>query len=503
MSLKVKRSKSIASAGDASYVLQMFPPSSCARRALFLASVAIIAVPLESAFSTSAFAQDTVPTVHRHRVVRGVRPARTPESSQGGVTASAPKAPPAGALPFIPPYFAALPGGGSLAIDTKGIQVNSPNDAVKLRIGGRFQEDFSSATISPRAVGPALANNGQGRGIDTRRAYFESYLSINGGIEAAFQYDFNSATAPINDAVVSYHGYNPIVVTVGNFKEPFSMNQLQSDNTTTFTERSLMDTFAPGRNFGGAIGAAVKNWTVTGGVYGGNANTSPDTNGVSGTVRVTYAPILTDTQVLHFGVAGSYRALDSSGLTPSFSSKPEDFVFNKALVNTGSLTNASDIGRVGAEGLYQFGPWRVQGEYTHVDVGGRNGQADRSFDGGYVEAGWVINGQGRTYRLTPPYGSEFAVLQGVVIDDSQRISKGGFGVFELAGRFSAINLNSKNTTGGSEQDFSAGLNWYPDRNVRLMADYVHADTDPSVLKLAGKAQKVSSDLFVGRINFSW
>ena len=190
-------------------------------------------------------------------------------------------------------------------------------------------------------------------------------------------------------------------------------------------------------------------------------------------------------------------------MTASFSSKPEDFLFARSLVSTGTLTRANDIVRLNAEALYQYGSWRIQGEYTHVDVDGFGGQPDRSFQGGYVEAAWVINGKGRTYRVAPPYGSEFAVLTGVTIDDSQRISQGGYGVFEVAARFSALDLTSKNTTGGYLQDFTAGVNWYPDRNIRVMADYIHADADPSGIKVAGVPQKVSSDLFVGRINFSW
>ena len=476
------------------------------RKALLLTGVAALVF--------GAYPAAAQPAPANKRLVQRSRPApdgqaRAPESSQSQVTANTPanasKPPNAGVLPFVPPFFTQFASGEKLAVDTKGIQFNSPNDAMKFRIGGRFQEDFSAASISPRGLRPALADNGQGRGIDTRRAFFESYLSIKGGLEFAFQYDFNSATAPIQDAIVSYHGYEPIVATVGNFKEPMSLNQLQSDNTTTFTERSVMDSLIPGRSFGGAVGGAGKNWTVTGGIYGANANNAPDTNGIAGTGRVTYAPILDEKQLLHFGFAGSYRELDRTGPNPnpSFSAKPEDFVYRQNLVATGAFGNVDNLVRLNAEALYQYGPWRVQGEYTHVEANGYGVQGDRSFDGGYVEGAWVINGKGRVYRVTPPYGSEFAVLQGVALDDSQRISQGGYGVFEIAGRYSTLDLRSKNTNGGHIEDFSAGLNWYPDRNIRLMADYVHADANPSALKIGGVNQKVNSDIFVGRVNFSW
>lgn len=455
----------------------------------------LVGSALPAAAQDGASSPATKTRAVRARTGRGT--ASAPESPQGQVTEANKNAPTAGALPFVPPFFTRLDGGGKFSIDTKGISISTAEDDVKFRIGGRFQEDFSSASLRPRRFGPALTDH-----VDGRRTYFESYLSLAGGIEVAFQYDFNDPVRPIVDAVVGYHGYNPFVVTVGNFKEPFSQNQLQSDNTTTFTERSLMDAFAPGRSFGGAIGAALNNFTAAAGVYGANANFGPDTNGIGGTARVTYAPILTDNQVLHFGVAGSYRSLDQNGQTASFSSRPEDFLFARALVNTGTLRNADDIARINGEAIYQYGPFRVQGEYTHVDVGGRAGQVDRSFQGGYVEAGWVVNGKGRVYRVTPPYGAEFAVLQGVQVEDAQRISKGGFGVFELAGRYSSIDLASRNTRGGHEEDFTAGLNWYPDRNIRFMADYVHARAEPAAFSIS-RGQKIESDIFVGRVNFFW
>ena len=113
----------------------------------------------------------------------------------------------------------------------------------------------------------------------------------------------------------------------------------------------------------------------------------------------------------------------------------------------------------------------------------------------------MVNGNGRPYRLAPTYGSEFAVLTGVEIDDSQRISRGGYGVFEVAARYSSIDLRDKLTTGGSEDDVTAGINWYPDRNIRVMADYVHADVDPPATSL--KTAKANSDAFIGRIQFAW
>jgi phosphate-selective porin OprO/OprP len=64
----------------------------------------------------------------------------------------------------------------------------------------------------------------------------------------------------------------------------------------------------------------------------------------------------------------------------------------------------------------------------------------------------------------------------------------GWGAFELAARYSIVDLNdqvtngmSQTTTGGvfggKQQTYAVGLNWYPNTNIRFMLDYIHADVD--------------------------
>ncbi len=413
------------------------------------------------------------------------------------------KKPADGPLPFIAAYSSELQGGGTFSIDTKGISLQTVDDTAKLRIGGRLQFDASAASLQPRSLGPALTDN-----LLIRRAYFESYLTLFDSVEAAFQYDFANQTQPIQDAALAYRGLNHVILSVGNVKEPFGLDQLRSDNTTTFAERALTNALFPSRNFGGVIGTFGDRWTATAGIFGNNANLGIGDNGVAGTARVTYAPLLTQDQVLHFGVAGSYRALDPGLTNFSISSRPENNSFARTLVSTGTLANAQDVGRFGFETIYQFRSYRITGEYAFADVGGVTPSAsitgqrgDRFFQSGYVEGAWVVNGYGRPYRIAPTYGSEFGVLGGVEIDDAQRVSRGGYGVFEVAARYSELDLQSGSTNGGRQQDITAGVNWYPDRNIRVVANYIHGHGDPAPTAL--KVSTTDSDAFVGRLQISW
>ena len=427
--------------------------------------------------------------------MRGRNAAWTLAAAALALSSPAIQAEEAGPLPFVPVFLQEIPGLGRATLDTKGLGLASNDSDAVFHIGGRLHYDVGAAGLAPRQSFPALSADGS-----VRRAWFEAGLKLD-DLSLAFQYDLASATRPVDDAYLSYRLSDRAHVVAGNFKEPFSLNQLESNNTTLFTERSLLDTFAPQRDFGVGLGGNGERWTLMGGAFGGTpVATGIGRYGIAGTARLTYAPLMDDVQVLHLGVAGSYRALDRDGTALSFNDKPEDYLFSTSLVSTGTIRNADAVGRLGLEGAYQYGPVRVQGEYAFTEVSGA-GAADRRFDAGYVEVGWVLNGSGRRYRLADTAASEYAVFSGVEVPDARRVSRGGMGVFELGARFSAIDLQSGAVRGGVERDASVGLNWYPDRNLRVMADYVHARADPSAGSVTGR--RVDSDGFVGRFQVSW
>lgn len=383
--------------------------------------------------------------------------------------------------------------GNLLSVDDRGITFATPNKTFQLRIGGRVELDFGTARVRGPRFGLPFNDS-----FEPRRTFFESYFTFYDSVELALQYDLSDDTRPINDLVLAYRGLNPFVFSIGSMKEPFSLDQLTSDTNLLFTERSLADPLVPGRNLGFAVGAHGDAWTLTGGVFGGNANTGVGDNGVSGTVRAIYVPIHTKDEVAQIGVAGSFRSLGSSG-SVSINNRPESFLFTTALVNTGTLRSAETIGRVGVEAAYQTGPLRFQGEYILTDVGRSGGQPTGLFHGGYVEAGYTLNGTGRTYTLAPKYGTGYSTFGAPPIPDALRISKGGPGVFELGSRVSFLDLTNRGIAGGKQVDYGFALNWYPEKNIKVAANYIraHAYDSPAVRR------DVDADIFVGRFQLYW
>ncbi len=65
-------------------------------------------------------------------------------------------------------------------------------------------------------------------------------------------------------------------------------------------------------------------------------------------------------------------------------------------------------------------------------------------------------------------------------NESRRISRdgsGGLGAFEIAARFSYIDLNDKDITGGKLADISFAFNWYPTHATRVSFNVIRADRE--------------------------
>jgi phosphate-selective porin OprO and OprP len=144
-----------------------------------------------------------------------------------------------------------------------------------------------------------------------------------------------------------------------------------------------------------------------------------------------------------------------------------------------------------------WGPYSIQAEYIGVhydrDAGiiewqKAPGGTSVHFDGFYAYATWYLTGESRAeqYRgyeeFNQPGNGNVAQIK--ILNPW---SAGGWGAWEVAARVSEINLNSggslilafllplgtvANIQGGRETDFTLGLNWYPDKGIRLRFNWV-------------------------------
>jgi phosphate-selective porin OprO/OprP len=351
-------------------------------------------------------------------------------------------------------------------VDTKGkLEVRSRDGDFAFRLGGRLQIDA------------ALYSNDEdtdlGSGSEFRRARLELQGTVWREWDFKFQYDFTDTGAEgLRDAYIRYTGFEPYGVTgitAGQFKEPFSLEELTSSKYITFMERALPNAFAPARNRGVGVSTAFADAVTASAGFFGEGVDSDETDGDDasegwgGTGRVTFSPVHTATRVVHLGAAGGWRTPDEGDML-RFRQRPESHVTDVRLVNTGEI-DTDDFTRLGAEAAVVHGPFSLQGEYMRTHVNRQlPGKGDLEFDGWYVFGSWFLTGESRVYEFED---GAFGNLKPTSV-----VGKGGYGAWELAARYSGIDLNDGDVAGGEQQDFTVGLNWYPNANLRLLLNYV-------------------------------
>jgi len=310
-------------------------------------------------------------------------------------------------------------------------------------------------------------------------------------IQFKAQYDF-AANSPGDDSGKfkdAYIALNDIPyvgqVKVGHFKEPFSLEELTSSKYITFMERALPNVFSPGRNMGvqvsntaledrirWAAGAfkTVDDWP--------SDNDSDEDQGWAWTGRVSGVPWYADDgrKLLHLGASYTHRNPDGN---IRYRQRPEAHLANRYVDTRGfDLVNnrrAGDI-RADAVDVYDLesalviGPWSLQGEYMKSEVDSTFA-GDLDFDSYYIQTSYFLTGENRRYKL-----SEGAFDR---VKPKRNFGWGedaGPGAWELALRYSSIDLNSGEAVrGGEEDNITAAVNWYLNPNTRVMLNYIKAD----------------------------
>ena len=385
-----------------------------------------------------------------------------------------PPVPPAPVAVAAPPPPAPTPSADALrAYFKNGFNLETTDGNFKFNVGGLAQVDWNISDPS----GPVKKNftpnlSGTYTGVEFRRARLYIAGLVYGNIDFKFEYDFAGGSPNFKDV---YIGMSKIpyvqYVRVGHFKEPFSLEELTPDTYTTFQERALNNAFAqPDRNTGVTAYQTFLDQRITL-AEGGFRLTDNFGNGFGSDspydidARLTGLPLYqVGDSLLHLGLSYSHKFRHDTALP--FASRPEAHLFPVNLVNTGNV-NSRDADVINPEVAFVRGPVSVQGEYTHVFASEVN-HPNPQYDGFYVEGSYFLTGESRAsfYRTQFGHFERVSPINNFSIDGSH------WGAWQVAARFSRLDLNASNIDGGALDDITAGLNWYLNPVTRITVNYV-------------------------------
>ena len=318
-------------------------------------------------------------------------------------------------------------------------------------------------------------------GAKIRRAQ----LTVSGNLQQDLRYSFALALpsrAYLQTAYLTYTGLEETELNVGQLYGSYGLENNGSSNDSLFLEQSLITAFHPGEVLGVSGTAAFQDTMTFSAVafqpkHGRNDNHPSKTSGRSDRlgeiVRVTFSPVHTEETVVHLGLGGwhqDYNHTKKADGTPvpnvTFLTTPEaSGRAGAALVNTGWL-RAKSKNSWGVDLAGRWGPLMVQSEYQQAHVNRVVGEKNLRFYGWHLQGGYMLTGEARPYDF---FGGTF----------KRPKPASSIGAWEIAARYSDINLNSQEVYGGKERNMSVGLNWYMNEHVRLSMNYVRAIAHPT------------------------
>lgn len=396
--------------------------------------------------------------------------------------------------------------GADLVIKTKsGLEVATTDKQYSFKLGGRIQADFDSFD------GFYSTNNEASNEAYFRRAQLEF-----GGNYKDWRYQMNvdfgdnrSGSNKFDEASITYTGFAPVNIRVGRFDPDYSLEKATSSKWVTAIERSAILDLAPWTT-DHETGMGVQVNGTYGGMFYGSASIQQQDGGTylededgkdanSFFARGVFAPIVSETQVLHFGLDYATRSYSDERDGTKFGGNITTRLGVRGLTegnkNSGAITLApsdasatpgntttgfEDDDVVGLEFAYMQGPFSVQSEYLKRDLGGYKSNGDREATGYNIMAAYTLTGESRIYKLD---GAKFDAIK------PMNKQTGAWEVFYRYDHLSVEDDQVMATVGGVRIDESEakvhtlGVNWYVNEAVKLSANYLMTKTDDDTVKL--------------------
>ena len=325
------------------------------------------------------------------------------------------------------------------------------------KLFGRLQFDKTFVTNNNNLT--LLDNSKLRRGRIGMKGKFDQNWSYK------YEVDFAGNSTKFTDAYLKKSLGNKSSLKIGQYKEPFSLEELTSSRFITFLERAYINGFAPGRKIGIGYNKSFKNFNFYSGVFGDSigTNSTTDDETVSGTARLAYYTQYKNKNVIHLGLA--LRASEPTNDQTSYKFKPEASIeTSSSAISTSTISNANKVNQLGLELATVSGPFSIQSEYIKTDIDRDSGNIDYALEGYYVQASMFLTNDKRNYNTK---SSSF----GRVKPSNKK------GAWEIAYRFSKVDSNYESLTKGNMENNSYGLNYYATNNVRLMANYIDVNVD--------------------------
>ncbi|MFZ3186666.1 MAG: porin [Pseudomonas sp.] len=401
--------------------------------------------------------------------------------------------------------------GTDIVVKTKGgLEVFTTDKQYSFKLGGRIQADFDQFD------GFYTTNNDAANESYFRRAQLEF-----GGNYKDWRYQANvdfadkaGSNTKYDEVTITYTGFAPINIKVGRFDPDYALEKATSSKWVTTIERSsVLDLASWTTDSEEGIGIQVNGTTA--GMFYGSASVQQQDPSSSATssngdnyledsdgkdvnsffARGVFAPIVSETEVLHLGLDYATRTYGGAGVYKgkidtrlSVRGVSENKVnSSKIVLGQSDSLGFDDDDVIGLEFAYMNGPMSVQSEYLKRSLSGTGSNADREATGYNALFAYTLTGESRIYKLD---GGKF---------DTIKPADKAMGAWEVFYRYDNLKVEDDQNLGvagideSTAQVHTIGTNWYVNEAVKLSLNYLMTTSDSDTVSLQGRPADATDD----------
>ena len=379
-----------------------------------------------------------------------------------------------------------------------------------LKINGRVHLDYWNFTDDSPGIGffedPVSGTDPEDR-IFFRRIRLNFQGDLYGNMLYRMQIDFNSPdSGEMKDMYIGFKAL-PMLGTVlfGNRKRPLGLDHLNSSRFNVFIERPLVvEAFNEDARRVGVVSYNVtddesyhwrygvfvlENMVRDGDVIG-------DSMQVSGNVRLASSPWYDDAtdgrDYFHWAASGMVAKPDGDVFPGDTNANEARFRTRSELrsdrrwLDTGRIAEADAFEMLGLEAILNLGPLQVVGEYQlnwlQRDDVATGASPNLSFQGGYVYIAYMLTGEHVPYdRGSGTIGRVRPFEDFFLLNSCEEGAKSGWGAWQLALRYSYLDLSDEDVFGGVGNNLTLGLVWYFNPHSSLQLNAIYGDVEEHAL----------------------
>jgi len=380
-------------------------------------------------------------------------------------------------------------GAGKILAGFKGWTpyIESADGQHKIEFHGRIHFDMRAYEEGSRNLDANRSNLSPTRSDEVtnfrlRRARLGVDATFFKYLDFKIEGDFGEQGTPfiLTDGYGELNYWKEVRLRGGQFKVPFSFEELTSSRFIDFVERSVVNNLVPARDVGAMVHGSLFGGMVEygAGIFNGTGQNTlelNDSKDVAGRLLVRPFQLMGIPALQKLHIAGHFTHGDqdihpAGTVGTSLRGRTDGrFVFFPTINVRGDRT------RYGAEAVYALGPFGLYGEYVRSEEE-RNLGPNNSNLGDLEGRGWYVAG---TFFVT---GEEKVHAKAPKVKPAN-FRTGDYGALELVARYAQLDFDSDgllpgpSPSGGGKAGankvdaLTVGFNWYLSPNVRLMFNW--------------------------------